>query len=520
MKVLVLGAGGIVGQSMMLYKPDKIQVKYLRSRDVDLRDHMLLKLTLDAYKPDVVVNLAGQNSVDAVEEDPDRYWTVNTLLAIRIADWCDVNNAHLIQVSTQGVFDGEEAPYKVGDRPCAVNQYGVQKAEAEDMVRIRKHWTIARLTFVAGVRPFQGWGRRNPVEDMLSGAHTKQVEDRYFSPCFPRDAAMHLWNLAITRPIRKTFHIGTPVRTSRYQLAQALLPHSDIEPVSHDDFPGLARRPYDTTWADSDWNLSDISFSEGIEMILEDWKNTDRTDLWSRAQEVALFLGESTVDASDRLRQGFVHNHHAVAADFRAVGPIGDDALLDWYRKTEAYIWELSAYHLDEGFNYSGMCRGIVDHCLAHDIRKVACLGDGIGDLTLGLARAGLNATYHDLMFSKTADFAQFRFDLNLAVQPNIHLTEGWEPTLPADSYNAVVALDFFEHLVNVEEWAKSVSEALKPGGWLLAQNAFAIGDDEHGGSIPMHLVKNNRFERDWDPLLSSLGLEQGQGGWWRKPGE
>ena len=36
-------------------------------------------------------------------------------------------------------------------------------------------------------------------------------------------------------------------------------------------------------------------------------------------------------------------------------------------------------------------------------------------------------------------------------------LSGDWVPEFEESSYDAVVALDFFEHLVNVEEWAYAV---------------------------------------------------------------
>lgn len=249
-----------------------------------------------------------------------------------------------------------------------------------------------------------------------------------------------------------------------------------------------------------------------------DWRKRNM-DLESRAQEIALFLQMPVSAVKGRLALGFGPLHAAVAEDFRRSDTATDEALLEWYRTTDAYIWELSAYHLDIGFNYGGMCSGIADHLFNAGIRRVLCLGDGIGDLTIAMARRGLQPTYHDLAGSRTADFAQFRQEIYLGMPASRDLTESWEPTLQGE-YEAIVALDFFEHLINVEDWARTCVRRLAPGGLLLAQNAFACGDEEHGGSIPMHLTINNRFEHDWDPLLESLGMKREEGGWWRKVNE
>ena len=198
----------------------------------------------------------------------------------------------------------------------------------------------------------------------------------------------------------------------------------------------------------------------------------------------------------------------------------GDAELLDWYRRTEAYIWELSAYHEHPGFNYSGMCEGIASRLKNEGVRSVLCLGDGIGDLTLALHRSGIPATYHDLAGSRTASYAAFRFWRQTGEQISQDLTTGFNPPISHEffgPFDAVVSLDFLEHVPNVEAWTAFAHSALKPGGLFMAQNAFACGSGADG-SMPMHLAVNDRFEKDWDPLLAGLGFVQESSNWYRKP--
>jgi len=235
-----------------------------------------------------------------------------------------------------------------------------------------------------------------------------------------------------------------------------------------------------------------------------------------RAQEIADFLNQPIQNVKGRLAQGFHYNHALVADDFREANPTNDDELLEWYRNTTAYIYELTAYHLEEGFNYSGMCDGIAAHLAALGKKRALVLGDGVGTLSLRLAEEGLTPIYNDLAFSKTAEFAINRFDkAGLDVKTN--LTETWTPTFRKNNVDAIVALDFFEHLTEVETWVQETYKTLREGGQFQAQNAFAIGDDEHGGSIPMHLTRNNRFEHDWIPLLEETGFVDQGNGWWTK---
>lgn len=240
-----------------------------------------------------------------------------------------------------------------------------------------------------------------------------------------------------------------------------------------------------------------------------------------QSAHIAEFLGIQESDARNRLSLGFHANHALVAQDFKQnnTNTNDPDSLLNWYRNTTAYIWELSSYHLDDGFNYSGMCEGISSGLFHTNRKNVLNIGDGIGTLSLAMAQKGLNVTYHDLENSRTANFAQFRFSKNPELNISTLFTSNFTPTLGSSKFDAVVALDFLEHVVNVEEWCTAVFKCLKKNGAFIAQNAFAIGDAEHGDSIPMHLSINNKYETEWIPTMHAIGFtlhENGQ--WWIKP--
>lgn len=232
-----------------------------------------------------------------------------------------------------------------------------------------------------------------------------------------------------------------------------------------------------------------------------------------------MFLGKREDECESRLRAGWEPIHNAVSEDWRRRNPRSEWEILDWYRTTEAYIWELSFYHADPGWNYSGMCRGIAERLKAAGVRRVLCLGDGIGDLTLGLIKAGFDAVYHDLAGSRTAEFAQFRAWVHLGRYMPAAMTSGWRPEIAEGEYDAIVSLDFLEHVTDVDAWVKAIKTGLKPGGLFCAQNAFGIGSGADG-SMPMHLAKNDVYEKTWDPLLFGLGFEQLAPQWYQNPAE
>src|SRR4051812_12455514 len=94
MKVLVIGASGIIGQHMTISVPECVDAMFMRrkgdgflyqSLDVTADD---LVQRLDSLMPDVIVNLAGENSPDVVERDASGHALANTCAAETLAVWC------------------------------------------------------------------------------------------------------------------------------------------------------------------------------------------------------------------------------------------------------------------------------------------------------------------------------------------------------------------------------------------------------------------------------------------------
>lgn len=276
-RLLVLGATGIIGQHLRADMPGWVDAVYTsRTADalhvgMDVTDASRTTAALDTIKPDVIINLTGESRPDVVEREPSRFQCVNLYAPFRLALWCESNGAQLIHVSTQAVFSGLDAPYSVTESREPCNEYGKQKKRAENLVGYMPDCvTIARPTFVLGVRPMPQYGRENPVEQMLAGIQPKQVADRWFSPSFAPDVAGALMRIVARlddRPRIAVYHLGVPVRTSRYEIARAL--GVDAVAASFADFAGIAPRPLDTTYADG--ALFGMNFEQGIRDCIQRW---------------------------------------------------------------------------------------------------------------------------------------------------------------------------------------------------------------------------------------------------------
>jgi dTDP-4-dehydrorhamnose reductase/2-polyprenyl-3-methyl-5-hydroxy-6-metoxy-1,4-benzoquinol methylase len=494
---------------MAISIPEGLEVIFTRRRgdgflyqslDVTAED---LSARLDALSPDVIVNLAGENNPDNAHKNPLASYGVNVEAVRTLRDWCSVSGAHLVQVSSQAALDD------------TVNAYGMQKHLADSCLSDAPcSWTIVRPSFVLGIRPFPAIGRENPAERILSGAEVRSVNDRLFTACFAWDVVRVIWEAVQQQPKGSTWNVGGVDAVSRLDVARYL----GFNPlaISHDELlvMGFCERPKDTTY--TEFHGERTNAADGFMRLKQEYADRQNDTLAYRSKEIAAFSRIPHEQALAKLSNGFRELHPAVNADFRAANPQTDDELLAWYRNTPSYIWELTAYHSDVGFNYRGMVGGIIERLKQNGCKSVLCLGDGTGDLALACDAAGIAATYHDLRGSQTAMFAEFRMDLR-GSKCKVNETSTFQPPVVDVVYDAIVSLDYLEHVPNVDEWAAFVYASLKQGGIFVAQNAFAIGSGPDG-SIPMHLACNDRWEKDWDPMLFSLGFEQMGPQWYRRP--
>ncbi len=150
MKILVIGASGMIGSTMLRVLSEKkgwqvfgsvrdASVKRFFSSaigerlcpgvDVEKQDDLVR--IMDRIRPDVVVNCAGLTKHKPEAENPLVSVPINTLMPHRLAGLCQLVGARMIHVSTDCVFSGEKGGYTETDFADARDVYGKSKALGE-----------------------------------------------------------------------------------------------------------------------------------------------------------------------------------------------------------------------------------------------------------------------------------------------------------------------------------------------------------------------------------------------------
>ncbi len=150
MKVLVLGAGGMLGhtvlrlfsqtrdyevfgsvrsESSLRLLPSDLSGRILAGFDVENHDN-LIKL-FSKVRPDVVINCVGLVKQLAAADDPLSALPINSILPHRLAYLCQASGARLIHISTDCVFSGKKGGYTELDVSDAADLYGRSKSIGE-----------------------------------------------------------------------------------------------------------------------------------------------------------------------------------------------------------------------------------------------------------------------------------------------------------------------------------------------------------------------------------------------------
>lgn len=146
MKILLLGAGGMLGRELVevLPKFGHILIATARkplalgceSRLADISDQASLNDAITATNPDLVINTAAYTAVDKAESEPEEALRINAEGAKNIAEACSKNGLRLIHISTDYVYGGARpsTPVREGDAVSPAGVYGHSKYLGDEFV--------------------------------------------------------------------------------------------------------------------------------------------------------------------------------------------------------------------------------------------------------------------------------------------------------------------------------------------------------------------------------------------------
>lgn len=265
LRVLITGANGLLGQALTDRLTSDPQYQLLATgRDdqtlhpsspayhtLDITDGDRVHELLTQFEPDVVVNCAAMTQVDGCEQQQEACRAVNTEAVRTMAAACQQLDIHLIQISTDFVFDGQSGPYKEDGAPNPVNFYGASKLEAEQAIQESggNNWAIARTVLVYGTG--HSLKRSNIalwlIEQLQQEKPVHIVTDQWRTPTYVHDLAKGIEQM-ISDQATGIYHLSGPELVSIYTFAQELArcyeyDRSLIHPTTSEALNQPAKRP-------------------------------------------------------------------------------------------------------------------------------------------------------------------------------------------------------------------------------------------------------------------------------------
>lgn len=274
MVVLVLGAGGQLGQSLQFIANDypEIQFNFFSRLDLDITNELELKSIFNSLRPNFCVNASAYTAVDKSESEQEQAHLINVEGVKNIALMCQNFDTTLIHVSTDFVFDGSKnSPYTEDDATNPQGVYGKTKRKGElEIIRILKKHFIIRTSWL------YSQFNTNFMKTMLKLAQDRDslgvVNDQIGSPTHAVDLANAIVKVILSSSTNYgIYHYSNEGKASWYDFAKEIFEVNNIKinlkPISTAEFPTPAKRPKYSV-------LDKTKIKKEFNIFIEEWQDS------------------------------------------------------------------------------------------------------------------------------------------------------------------------------------------------------------------------------------------------------
>jgi len=249
-KILIIGAGGQLGQCLKIVAERRAitDIVFPAEAEANILDQPGLESLLQKEQPAFVINCAAYTAVDKAEDEVELATAVNETGAANLALACASNQATLVHVSTDFVFEGNLVKLLTeNDEAKPINVYGQTKLDGEKaVIALLKEHFIIRTSWLYSEYA------NNFVKTMLKlGAERDElniIADQVGTPTYAIDLANAIFDIIESdSEAYGTYHYSNEGVTSWFDFAQAIFDISATEvkanPIPGSAYPTKAIRP-------------------------------------------------------------------------------------------------------------------------------------------------------------------------------------------------------------------------------------------------------------------------------------
>jgi len=261
MRILVTGKNGQLGQSInkLINIETKIENNLSSSKfifvgreELDLSNNSSIINYFDNHdKFDIIINCAAYTAVDKAEEEQELANQINHLAVKQLASIANKQQARLIHISTDYVFDGENfKPYCEDDTTNPNGVYGITKLDGEKAMQeinplnsiiIRTSWVYSSV----GANFVKTMLRLGRERDSLG-----VIFDQVGTPTYARDLAKAILDILVNIKNEKVeiYNYSNEGVLSWYDFAKEIMRMAKIDcsinPIETSEYPTPAKRPH------------------------------------------------------------------------------------------------------------------------------------------------------------------------------------------------------------------------------------------------------------------------------------
>ncbi len=235
-RVVITGSNGLLGQKVteLLSQSQSYSLHLTSSQEesvfpadqapytrMDITDRSQVTRVIDELQPDTIINTAAITNVDSCETNREAAWRVNVNGVENLVHAGKLAGSHIIQLSTDYIFDGKSGPYSEEDRPNPIGYYGRTKLAAENLLRTSNvgHAIVRTMVLYGQARKVKPNFALWLIRELQEERSVKVVSDQLGSPTFVDDLA---YGIVKILELKKSgiYHISGPDVVSRYDFAR------------------------------------------------------------------------------------------------------------------------------------------------------------------------------------------------------------------------------------------------------------------------------------------------------------
>ncbi|MFD2551523.1 dTDP-4-dehydrorhamnose reductase [Bizionia sediminis] len=248
--ILVTGGNGQLASCIkdLASNYKNVHITYTDAHTLDISDNKAVTQFFSKHTVNYCVNCAAYTAVDSAENEMITAKNVNQLGAKNLAIACQANQATLIHISTDFVFDGAQSTlYSEAHKPNPQSVYGKTKYQGE--IEIQQH---LKRYFILRTSWLYSEHGHNFMRTMLRLAKERDtlsiVSDQIGTPTYAKDLAEVILTLITTNQTAYgLYHYSNEGVASWYDFAQAIFQETQttikVIPIKTVAYPTPAKRP-------------------------------------------------------------------------------------------------------------------------------------------------------------------------------------------------------------------------------------------------------------------------------------